>query len=293
MILVSKKVELFIDDVKVKEFTSSPYKYDWDVSGYDDNSEHTIYAKAYDNAGNVGTSKVVTVVKVPFAPVFIDKFEDSVNTTSTLFSSFYSETVNGTRNISFVDGIEGKAVHLDELNSYVGYSSQCINPTEGTIRFYFKPDADMYTVYNDPNLGYPHQGFLIDTVGWLYAYTGAFGFSLLFRGGNITNMAYGTWNSSDWSTANSNPDYSDTNNFVFESDKFYDIAITWNKTQGKLRIYIDGVLKAEADYNADLNNTYQFFIGHNPFQNYWPYEARSLRGTYDELKVYDKDIFSD
>jgi len=57
-----KRVEIFVDGVLQKTLTSSPYNYSWNfkkaVSG-----AHTIYARAYDAKGNVGTSSTITVTK--------------------------------------------------------------------------------------------------------------------------------------------------------------------------------------------------------------------------------------
>jgi murein DD-endopeptidase MepM/ murein hydrolase activator NlpD len=63
------KVEFYIDGNKVGEDTSSPYEYNWDTDNLQYNSTHTIQAKAYDNAGNVGESPVITVtIGDPNAP---------------------------------------------------------------------------------------------------------------------------------------------------------------------------------------------------------------------------------
>jgi len=55
------KVEFYIDNNKVGEDTSSPYEYSWNTDNLQYNSTHTIQAKAYDNAGNVGESPIITV----------------------------------------------------------------------------------------------------------------------------------------------------------------------------------------------------------------------------------------
>ena len=55
------KVEFYIDGQKVGEDTSSPYEYSWNTDNLQYNSTHTIQAKAYDNAGNVGESPQITV----------------------------------------------------------------------------------------------------------------------------------------------------------------------------------------------------------------------------------------
>jgi hypothetical protein len=49
------KVEFYIDSVLKGTDTSSPYSYSWVTTTYG-NGAHTLYTKAYDAAGNVGTS---------------------------------------------------------------------------------------------------------------------------------------------------------------------------------------------------------------------------------------------
>lgn len=80
--------------------------------------------------------------------IFIDSFEDNVNTDKTLTSPFYKETINSTRGITFVQGKIGKGVHLDSLSSYICYSNKYFNPDEGTLRVYYKPDPNLYDFYN-------------------------------------------------------------------------------------------------------------------------------------------------
>ena len=55
------KVEFYIDGTKVGEDSQAPYVYSWDTDTLQYNSTHSIKAKAYDNAGNIGESQVVTV----------------------------------------------------------------------------------------------------------------------------------------------------------------------------------------------------------------------------------------
>ncbi len=54
------KVEFYIDGSLKGTDTSSPYSYSWSTTSYSDGS-HSIYAKAYDAANNVGTSTTITV----------------------------------------------------------------------------------------------------------------------------------------------------------------------------------------------------------------------------------------
>lgn len=54
------KVELFIDSVVQFSATSTPFLYTWDTTTVA-NGPHSLYAKAYDAAGNVGTSPTIQV----------------------------------------------------------------------------------------------------------------------------------------------------------------------------------------------------------------------------------------
>ena len=54
------KVEFYVDGSLKSTDTSSPYSYSWDTTA-ETNESHTLVAKAYDAAGNVGSSTVVTV----------------------------------------------------------------------------------------------------------------------------------------------------------------------------------------------------------------------------------------
>ena len=53
-------VEFYVDNVLKNTDTSSPYSFAWDTTTYADGS-HSLTSKAYDAAGNVGTSATVTV----------------------------------------------------------------------------------------------------------------------------------------------------------------------------------------------------------------------------------------
>ena len=56
-----EKVTLYIDGKKVKEYTSSPYKYTWDSSKATEGA-HTITAEAVDKSGNVRTKSVMVIM---------------------------------------------------------------------------------------------------------------------------------------------------------------------------------------------------------------------------------------
>ena len=55
-------VEFYVDDSLVSTDTLAPYTHSWSTAGLVDSSTHTIYAKAYDNDGNEGTSPTISVM---------------------------------------------------------------------------------------------------------------------------------------------------------------------------------------------------------------------------------------
>lgn len=58
------QVEFYIDGELVGTDPSQPYTYDWDITGYPNNSVHTLFARAYDAAGNAGNTAVITVTVI-------------------------------------------------------------------------------------------------------------------------------------------------------------------------------------------------------------------------------------
>jgi hypothetical protein len=56
-----EKVEFYINGGHVSTSTSRPYFYSWTTTILPNDSSHTIFAKAYDEAGNVGISSMITV----------------------------------------------------------------------------------------------------------------------------------------------------------------------------------------------------------------------------------------
>ena len=58
------RVEFYIDDSLKHTDTDEPYSYQWNTSLLPDSSSHTIMAKAYDKAENVGESDVISVIVI-------------------------------------------------------------------------------------------------------------------------------------------------------------------------------------------------------------------------------------
>ncbi|MEO0226979.1 MAG: Ig-like domain-containing protein [candidate division WOR-3 bacterium] len=58
------EVEFYIDNILVSTDQSSPYSHSWNTTTLQDNSQHNIYAKAFDKANNEGTSEIITVIVI-------------------------------------------------------------------------------------------------------------------------------------------------------------------------------------------------------------------------------------
>ena len=56
------RVAVFVDDELETTLFMMPYTYVWDTFGYADSTSHTIYAHAFDRAGNRTVSETVTVL---------------------------------------------------------------------------------------------------------------------------------------------------------------------------------------------------------------------------------------
>lgn len=56
-----QKVEFYVNNVKKGEDLEEPFTYDWNTATLAYGSTHTIFAKAYDKAGNIATSNSITV----------------------------------------------------------------------------------------------------------------------------------------------------------------------------------------------------------------------------------------
>jgi hypothetical protein len=233
-------------------------------------------------------------------PIFFDKFENESHTPDTITSPFYKQTVPSTRNISYTNGNEGGGIHLDNYDSYVGYPAGIVRESEGTIRFSFKPDADIFQSYNTRqkvwmdygSIAPPFTAFLVDTVGWNAAFSGGYCAILTFKesDGHYSYMSFGTWSGSDWSNTASEL----TPTITWDSNNWYDIVISYSMTKGKTAVYIDSYLAGEAKYNTAMSQTEGFFLGQDPWKmgstEYWPYGPHALKGTYSYLRIYDQAI---
>lgn len=279
-----KKITLYIDGVEKGSVNNSTYTYNWDTKEVS-NGSHTITAKAEDTSGNIGEKSINVEVNNEISVgglVFRDSFEGKTNNASQYTSPTYGGPINSTNNIEFVDGKIGKGVHLYDLSSYVAYTTGYINPSEGTIKFYFKPEPTVYEDYR--NLYGNWSIFLLDVSGFGGAVDGAFWVGIGFGGdGNKSKIWGGVYKDFVWS-------YISEYEILLSSDKFYEIAFVWNQSENKIKLYVDGEKVGEGTYKAPNNTGQIFFIGHCAF-DHDTYGPRSMKGIYDELEIYNIDIY--
>ena len=92
------KVEFYNGTTKIGEDTSSPYLYDWDTAGVP-NGAVSLSAKAYDAAGNIGTSTSVSA-SISNSGTTADTSAPSVSLTAPVAGSSLSGTVSLTASAS-------------------------------------------------------------------------------------------------------------------------------------------------------------------------------------------------
>lgn len=232
-------------------------------------------------------------------PDFYDPLDGGILTDSTLTSAQFNSAIDSLRGVSEAQiALIGQAVHLDGLDSYIGYPGRLLNPTEGSIRFAWSPDSDLYEVYRnyqsswrDYNGNQNYGGFLLDTVGWAAANTGAFTSFLSFvpasSGAANTTLTFSSWNGSNWASAQKA-------GINWKPGQWYDVAFTWSAGDKLICTYLDGKKIAEGSYNGPLNADEPFFLGQAPWsfngEEYWPYGPHAMLGSYDELRIYKQAL---
>jgi len=116
-------VEFYIDGGLAGSDATSPYAFSWNTAGLVNGSSHTIASKAYDAAGNVGTSATVTV---------------TVNNGAVAQNAVYDATIKapkcGTVGISCdsVALLNGRATLGPEPNQPNTVNVSCADGTSGT-----------------------------------------------------------------------------------------------------------------------------------------------------------------
>jgi hypothetical protein len=104
------KVEFYVDGALRSTDTTSPYSYSWDTTAFA-NSSHTIVAKAYDAANNIGTSSTITVTVNNAGGG--DTTAPTVSVTSPTNGSTVSGTITITATASDNVGVSKVEIYVD------------------------------------------------------------------------------------------------------------------------------------------------------------------------------------
>jgi hypothetical protein len=75
-------VKFYIDGVLKSTDTGSPWEYSWNTSSYADEQQHTLLAKAFDEAGNEGTSSLVIVTVTSGMPTVSTSSVSNITTST-------------------------------------------------------------------------------------------------------------------------------------------------------------------------------------------------------------------
>ena len=122
------RVELYVDGVLLATDTASPYSASWNTAGAS-NGSHTLTSKAYDAAGNVGTSAGVTVTVSNTAP--------SCATSSQLFGNPGFETGTAapwTASAGVIDSSASPAARTGSWKAWLdGYGSSHVDDLKQTV----------------------------------------------------------------------------------------------------------------------------------------------------------------
>jgi len=97
-----QKVEFYIDGALESTDTTEPYQYSWNTVGLSDSTEHSIFAKAWDVAGNTALSDIVTVT-------LFQQSVDNVAPVATILYPVAGSTITGTVAVA-VDARDNVAV---------------------------------------------------------------------------------------------------------------------------------------------------------------------------------------
>lgn len=109
-------VEFYVDSSLLGTDSSAPYSQNWDTTAFS-NTLHTLFARAFDLAGNIGTSSSITVT--------VDNLVPTVSLTSPIAGSTISGSVNLTSNAADNNSVT-KVEYLVDAN-FVGTGGSAAN----------------------------------------------------------------------------------------------------------------------------------------------------------------------
>ena len=138
------KVEFYVDDILLLTDDTAPFEASWDTTGAA-TGPHTILAKAYDAAGNIGVSEPITVNVESAIEVFSDSFEVNIpvfggNWTQDAQADWFQSTqrsVEGAQSAE-VDGIANNSQLISNAINLQGRTQATI-----TFSWLIEPTIDL------------------------------------------------------------------------------------------------------------------------------------------------------
>lgn len=145
-----KKVEFYVDGNLVKNWTTGPYTFQWDVTPYMDNKPHYLSAAAYDKSSNIGITPTVEVIIRP-----PDFQEDNIPPTLQLIYPLDGGSIVNSINMLFIADDDIGVTRVELYHN--GVMEQV--KTEGP--YTFTVDGSSYT----PGTSHTFFGIAYDSAG--------------------------------------------------------------------------------------------------------------------------------
>ncbi|MDP3973261.1 MAG: PQQ-dependent sugar dehydrogenase [Candidatus Daviesbacteria bacterium] len=141
--LTITNLEFYVDDALLGTDNSAPYEIAWDTTNL--SGPHTIFAKAYDSEGNIGTSSTITASVEPPIEVFSDSFETTVpvwgaNWTEDAQGDWFQSTQRATNGATSAE-VDGIATDAQLISNDINMQGR----TQADISFswFIEPTLDL------------------------------------------------------------------------------------------------------------------------------------------------------
>ncbi|MBU0579474.1 right-handed parallel beta-helix repeat-containing protein, partial [Patescibacteria group bacterium] len=215
---------------------------------------------AQDTSGNLATT-VFQIIGTSTGLVAYWSFDDISNNIVPDKAGNNNGTICG--GVTIVDGVSGKALMFNGTDGYVEVPhSSSFDGIEAQDKITIESWVKIKGWYND-------EWFSIvdtDNFGWLFQINSTQEEGLNF----ITNNGgSGVWGG-----------------FVPDLDTWYHLAVSYDKSEAKIRFFVNGEVKKEANLSGDITKGSEFlYIGYNPSGG-----TEYSNGIIDELRIYNKAL---
>ncbi|GAB4179101.1 MAG: hypothetical protein Kow00108_14990 [Calditrichia bacterium] len=145
-----KRVEFYLDGELVREWTSRPYNFQWNIEPYADGETHAVSAAAYDDANNIGVTSIINVQLIKSSDFQADNIPPSIN----LVYPLGGETIIDSVRVSFLAN-DNRGVAKVEL-----YRNGLLEETDFTAPYTFLINSSLF-----PEGNYTFYGIAYDSSG--------------------------------------------------------------------------------------------------------------------------------